>query len=226
MAPSSLLDPMTWSLQPGSGGLPALRVAGSFALCGCALLGLCWLLAIGQDVLRGGRTFWPLLACAGLLWCAWRPFKQAWVQWHHVPSPVLLTWSGTLRSNPPAGGWRLGGPEGHPVEVRRLLDLQGWILCQIRSVGEGALSPQVQWCWVTAQRCPDLHLFRTLIMLPARLTTAAMGDCNRGVSAMASSGLRHHPTGITLRGDSDTFMPTQPMQYGPVTAGRSARDHS
>lgn len=210
MALPPLFAPVTWRLQPGAARAPMVRLLGAILLLALALLCGAWLLALGLDVARGGRSVWVLLAAGPVAWLWWRLFRQGWSRWHVAASPLSLTWSGEVRDEPPAGGWRLGGPTGAPAEVRCLFDAQGWLLCQIRSVGEGASSPAVHWCWIDAQACPDVHRLRTLMALPPRLTTVLGGKPDVRAPAMASWTLRRQPPGIALRGPSDTFMPTQP----------------
>lgn len=227
MAPTLLFAPRTWCLQPGAFGAPAvLRLLAPLLLLALALLSGGWLLAIGQDVWRGGRSVWVLLPCASLVWWLWRQLRSAWGRWHSVPAILSLSWAGEVQSDPPTGGWRLGGLTGVPADVRCLLDAQGWLLCRIRCLGEGASAAAVHWCWIDARRCPDMHRFRTLMSLPARLTTAVRGGEEAHAPAMASWALRRHPSGIALRGSTDTFMPTQPLVAWGEAAGPAGKDRS
>ena len=226
MTPPLLFAPGTWRLQPGAFGAPVVRVLGALALLALTLLCGAWLLAIAQDVWRGGRSAWVLLGGAPVAWLWWRLFRLGWARWHTVAPPLSLTWSGEVQEEPAAGGWRLGGLTGVPVDVRCLLDAQGWLLCCIREVGEGVSATVVHWCWIDARRCPDMHRFRTLLSLPSRLTTAVRGDSDTHAPAMASWSPRRHPSGIALRGSSDTFMPTQPLVAWGEAASPAGKDRS
>jgi len=210
MALSPLFAPVTWRLQPGAAGAPGVRFLGTMLLVALALLYGAWLLALGFDVKQGRRSVWVLLVAGPLTWLWWRLFRQGWSRWHAVQPLLLLSWSGEVQDEPAAGGWRLGGLAGTPAEVRCLFDAQGGLLCLIRSMGEGASSPAVHWCWIQVQTCPDVHRLRTLMALPPRLTTVLEGASDLHAPAVASWTLRRQPPGIALRGPSDTFMPTQP----------------
>ena len=106
--------------------MPAVRIAGAVSLLGLGFLSLAWVLAITQDVHRGGRSPWVLLVCALVVWVAWRQCRAAWMRWHAVMPELTLIWAGPVQAEPPAGGWRLDHPDGVPAEVRCLLDFQGW----------------------------------------------------------------------------------------------------
>lgn len=222
MAPSPLLAPCVWRLPSGVAHLPAVRIAGAVSLLGLGFLSLAWVLAITQDVHRGGRSPWVLLVCALVVWVAWRQCRAAWMRWHAVMPELTLIWAGPVQAEPPAGGWRLDHPDGVPAEVRCLLDLQGWLLCQVRPFG----GPASSWCWfwLRAGHCPDLHRFRTLMTLPTRATTAVGGDAGRPRSAMASWTSNRQPSGIALRGSSQSFMTTQPSDGDAVTASKVVKD--
>lgn len=224
MAQSPLFAPVTWRLQPGAAGAPGVRLLGAILL--WALLTLCgaWLLALALDVWRGGRSAWVLLAAVPLVWLWWRLFRQGWSRWHAVVPPISLTWSGEVQQEPAAGGWRLGGLAGTPAQVRCLLDAQGWFLCQIRALDKGASRHTVHWCWIQAQACPDVHRFRTLMALPSRMTTVLGGESDVRAPAVASWSHRRQPSGIALRGPSDTFMPTQPWGVGGEASALPAKD--
>ena len=226
MAPNPLFAPCTWRLQPGASGAPVVRFLGAIVLFALALLTGAWLLGIAQDVWRGGRSAWVLLACVPVAWWSWHQLWSTWVRWHTVAPILALSWAGEVQSDPHGGGWRLGGPTGTPADVRCLLDAQGWLLCRIQAVGEGTPASAVHWCWIQAQRCPDVHRFRTLIALPPRLTTAVGGESDARAPAVASWSLRRLPSGIDLRGPSDTFMPTQPLGAWDEASAPTDKDRS
>ena len=67
MVLSPLLAPVTWRLQPGAAGAPWVRLLGAVLLLALSVLCVAWLLALGLDVWRGGRSAWVVLTCLGLL---------------------------------------------------------------------------------------------------------------------------------------------------------------
>lgn len=226
MVSSSLFASATWLLQPGLAALPRLRHIASVMLIAAMGMVLAWLLAIGLDVMRGGRSVWVLVACVPTAWLCWRLLRSAWVRCHMVQPKLSLVWAGEVQNDPPAGGWRLNHFAGTPVEVQCLLDAQGWLLCQIQPIGKGAALPPPHWCWINARDCPDLHRFRTLLCLPSHLTTAVGGASDGGAPAMASWPSRRHPSGIALRESFDTFMPTQPVHSWPEAVSPTSKGHS
>lgn len=226
MVLSPFLAPVTWRLQTGAAGAPWVRLLGDVLLLALSVLCVAWLLALGLDVWRGGRSPWVVLTCAPIAWLWWHLFRHAWASLHTVAPVLSLTWAGPVQDEPVAGGWRMGGLTGTPADVRCLLDAQGWLLCRIQAVGEGTCASTVHWCWIHTQSCPDVHRFRTLISLPSRLTTVVGGESDVRSPAVASWSLRRQPSGIDLRGPSDTFMPTQPLCARGEAPGPTDKDRS
>ena len=193
--------------------MPAVRLVGEIVVCVCGLLCFAWAVAIGQDVQRGGRSIWVLLSCVLLVGLALRQLVAAWGRWH-ADSPLLkLTWAGTVQSDPVSGGWMLGDREdGVAADVRSVLDLQLAILCRVRIRVPHAATVFDQWCWLTPSRCMDMHRLRTLLALPAQMSTTFHEDAK-------SLPMRR-------RESAPVFMPTQPMARLRLSRGPYSEDQS
>jgi hypothetical protein len=220
MPHSSLSVPFTWEVQPVAVAAPRVHALGSLGLMALSVLCMAWLVAMVQDVWLGVRSAWWLAFCLGVAWLWGRQSRRAWSRWHAVQPMQKLSWGGVVTPGHPQGGWRLGGPQGDPAELRCRLDVQGWLLCQILVAAEGARAGTTHWFWITSRLCPDLHLFRTLMTLPVASTTASVtlveGASDARAGKVASWSPRRQATGITLRASSNAFKPTQPMS---VTRG-------
>lgn len=223
-APSELMAPMTWCVQPGAAGVPLVRCSGTALLVLAAGLAGAWCVGMAQDLLNGGRSAWVLLWGAPLAWWWFHQLRTVWRQWHAVPPHLALVWTGPVQSDPPSGGWRLEGDPGAPATVDCVVDGHLVMLCRIRvaAVSRGAAArdaashPVNYWCWIDMRRCPDAHRFRTLMGLARRLTTAEEGEADGKPRSMASWGIQSHRSGVALQESPRSFLPTQPMRFDDV----------
>lgn len=182
-----LLAPFRWQLVSGLSSLPLIRFLGTFCLIGLGSLCALWLLAMTQDVQRGGRSPWVLVLCLVAVAFAWLQIRSAWIRWHVRGSPLQLIWSGPVRSDPPSGGWRTGGHEASAAKASCVFDFQSHMLCRVRQSGARSSGMSVHWCWVKASTCPDFHRLRTLLMLPTASMNDAVVQTGERSSSVASS---------------------------------------
>ncbi len=184
MAPHPLLKPRFWGLWSGSGGSPALRAAAAaFWLAGAAMA-LAWVVALIHEAVVWGASLVLLIAglfCAvSWCWLAW----STWFTWRSNKSPITLLWAGPVRKVEAdgvtryVGGFRVAQWQA-AVRVDVLVDLQRWMLLRIRS--QHVKSPRQAWLWLDAKAprpegatpmsSSALHQLRSLLYLPARLTS-------------------------------------------------------
>lgn len=176
MAMHPLMKPASWAIWSGSGGIPTVqRAAAAFWLAGTAML-MAWVAGLWHEAVIWGAS--PLLLISGLsvaaVWCwlAW----STWSAWRADRAQLTLIWTGPVRESPPSpqeeaarvGGFRLAQWDAS-VKVEVLLDLQRWMLLRVVATS-GA--PRQSWLWLETSPRGPLHQLRTLVYLPARLTSA------------------------------------------------------
>lgn len=195
-----LMKPAAWALWTGASGMPAVRWAGAlFWLLGGAALGL-WLAGLLHEAMVWGVPTLLLMSglavAAGWVWLAW----STWSAWCADQKRLTLLWTGPLPPDEGAdgqgrgqGGFRV--VQWHAaVRVEVLLDLQRWMLLRVSAAQPSPQHPVRQaWLWLqhahetepafaqtVAQAAAQaggagkssLHQLRTLLHLPAQLTTA------------------------------------------------------
>lgn len=218
MAPHPMMKPNTWALWSGSGGLPSIRrAAAAFWLVGGCMV-IAWVVGLIHEALVWGSS--PLLLFAGLsvaagwCWLAW----STWSTWRADRSHLTLLWTGPVRDvqedgvTSSVGGFRVAQWDA-AVRLDVLMDLQRWMLLRVTSMQ--ANSPRQSWIWLDAKaQRPgvagglsrnSLHQLRSLLYLPARLTTAEdakptlHGGLARWLSQAVASWAHSYKSGFKLR---------------------------
>lgn len=201
MAMHSLMKPGAWGLWTGASGMPAVRRAGAvFWLCGSAALGI-WLAGLLHEALVWGVPTLLLMSglavALGWMWLAW----STWTAWCADQKRLTLLWTGPLSSPKGAhhgeprgqGGFRVLQWQA-AVRVEVMLDLQRWMLLRVTAVSPAASTTPagLRQAWLWLHQAPEaessspsvaanheantasassLHQLRSLLQLPAHLTT-------------------------------------------------------
>ncbi|WP_329694071.1 hypothetical protein [Aquabacterium sp.] len=213
-----MMKPSTWALWSGSGGLPSVhRAAAIFWLLGGVMV-VAWVVGLVHEVAVWGGS--PVLLIAGLsvavgwCWLAW----STWSTWRADQSPLTLVWTGPVREiqedgvTLTVGGFRLAQWDS-AVRVEVLMDLQRWMLLRVTSLH--ATAPRQSWIWLDAKvQRPgasagltrnSLHHLRSLLYLPARLTTltqasrAPLSVAMHGMAQAMASWAHTFKSGFKLR---------------------------
>lgn len=176
MAMNPLMKPASWAIWSGSGGIPTVhRAAAVFWLAGTIML-MAWVVGLWHEAVIWGAS--PLLLISGLsvalVWCwlAW----STWSAWCAGRAQLTLIWTGPVRENTDEpggvvtriGGFRLAQWDA-PVKVEAVLDLQRWMLLRVTAT---CGAPRQSWLWLETTSRNPLHQLRTLVYLPAGVTTA------------------------------------------------------
>lgn len=176
-----LLRPAAWRILPGAADAPLIRFAGQLLIVASGAAMLAWSMAVWHSAWLQRRA--DLATCVALLLCVlWGAgARWLWLSLVGQGAPLTLRWTGPVSEVPlrvaaqaptltRVGGWRVDEWGDAPVRVELVWDWQKVLLVRLQLAGSNDAEA---WVWLSDRLGSEVHRLRTLVCLPASVTTAA-----------------------------------------------------